>query len=138
MLCLCIQYIYLITIHCVIVSIFQKKIPLRQSNPMNVSLGHHTDVRSSRWEIVIHHVLSFLSMCYAKHKETRINHVLFIDNRSLLHMIYWSWYVSKSLYIFYFWQKLLFKTSLAFFFALDICNEAPGVRENLCNPFPQS
>lgn len=39
------------------------------------------------------------------------------------------------IYIHYCWQRLLFKTSLAFFSALDICDEAAGVRENLSHPF---
>lgn len=90
------------------------------------------NVELSRWESMIKHqpfinVPSKLwtnSMCHAQ----------LTDRLKLPNMIHSGWYVWDCKYIC--WHTLLFKTSLTFFSALDICDEAVGVIQNLSYPSP--
>lgn len=96
------------------------------------------NVKLSRLESVIKQVVRLLLMCCAN-PSTKIE---LATRRWLTDLSYCTWSALADmsqrlcLYIDCGWQRLLFKTSLAFFCALDICDEAVGVIENLSHPFP--
>lgn len=81
------------------------------------------------------HVTSHLLLCHAKTKRKRKLQVISADCETKLTAHDPPWLIHSpgciDIYIRYQWQGLLFKTSPASFSALDICDEAAGVREKI-------